>query len=91
MLRAINGPDFQRVKPKFREQVFGMIKHDEGAPSIHDQLAELEKGYDEYFSPVQQEAEQKMQFGASTQGSMPKGDVGASKAFVDAWGYNKKE
>lgn len=64
MLRAINGPDFQRVKPKFREQVFGMIKHDEGAPSIHDQLAELEKGYDEYFSPVQQEAEQRMQFGA---------------------------
>lgn len=64
MLRTINGDDFQRVKPKFREQVFGMLKRDDGAASITDQLVELEKGFEEYFIPLQHEAEQKMQFGA---------------------------
>ena len=91
MLRTINGDDFQRVKPKFREQVFGMLKRDESAAPIPEQLSALEKSYDEYFVPAQQNNAPAMQFGAPTQGSMPKGEVGAAKAFVDAWGYTKKE
>lgn len=94
MLRAIGGDDFQTVKPKFREQVYGMLKRDEGAPGISEQLAEIKKGFDEYFVPAPAEPAQKMQFGAPTQGSMPKGTEGATEAFVKAWGYGattKKE
>ena len=94
MLRAIGGDDFQTVKPKFREQVYGMLKRDEGAPDIPEQLAEIKKGFDEYFVPAPAEPAQKMQFGAPTQGSMPKGTEGATEAFVKAWGYGattKKE
>ena len=45
MLRAIGGDDFQTVKPKFREQVYGMLKREDGAPGIPEQLAEIKKGF----------------------------------------------
>lgn len=53
MLRAINGEDFQSVKPKFREQVFGMIDRSEKAPAIADQLTGIREKYDEYFVPAE--------------------------------------
>lgn len=91
MLRTINGDDFQRVKPKFREQVFGMLKRDESAAPIPEQLSALEKSYDEYFVQAQQNNAPAMQFGAPTQGSMPSGKSGDVAAFRSAWGYSKKE
>lgn len=53
MLRAINGEDFQSVKPKFREQVFGMLDRGEKAPAIADQLTGIREKYDEYFLPAE--------------------------------------
>ena len=49
MLRAIGGDDFQTVKPKFRETVFGMLDRGEKAASIADQLTGIKEKYEEYF------------------------------------------
>ena len=51
MLRAIGGEDFAQVKPKFRETVFGMLDRGEKAQAVADQLAEIRKGFEEYFTP----------------------------------------
>lgn len=51
MLRAIGGEDFQSVKPKFRETVFGMLDRGEKAAAIADQLSGIKEKYDEYFIP----------------------------------------
>ena len=51
MLRAIGGDDFQRVKPKFREQVYGMLETGENAGGIADQLTGIREKYEEYFLP----------------------------------------
>lgn len=51
MLRAIGGEDFQSVKPKFRETVFGMLDRGEKAATIADQLSGIKEKYDEYFIP----------------------------------------
>lgn len=53
MLRAIGGEDFQSVKPKFREQVFGMIDRGEKAPAIADQLNGLREKWEEMFVPAE--------------------------------------
>lgn len=85
MLRAIGGDEFQRVKPKFREQVFGMLDRGEKAKPVADQLAGIAERYEEYFTP--KPAEPKPTFGAPTQGSMPTGDEGAGAVFRKAWGF----
>lgn len=51
MLRAIGGDDFSTVKPKFREQVFGMLDRGEKAPSVPDQIKEIREKWEEYFLP----------------------------------------
>ena len=51
MLRAIGGDDFSRVKPKFRETVFGMLDRGDKAPAITDQLTGIREKYEEYFIP----------------------------------------
>ena len=38
MLRTINGDDFAGVKPKFREQVYGMMDHGPEAKPAAEQL-----------------------------------------------------
>ena len=53
MLRAIGGEDFQSVKPKFRETVFGMLDRSEKAPAVSDQLTGIREKYDEYFIPAE--------------------------------------
>jgi hypothetical protein len=57
MLRAIGGDDFAQVKPKFREQVFGMLDRGEKAKPIAEQLTGIQEKYEEYFT-VKQEPEQ---------------------------------
>ena len=49
MLRAIGGEEFQSVKPKFRETVFGMLDMGEKAASVADQLSGIKEKYEEYF------------------------------------------
>ena len=83
MQTARTSEDFAEVKPKFFETVYGMIDRKDGAKPVKDQLAEIRKGYDEYFSTPQA----KPTFGAPTEGSMPKGEEGAVSAFKKAWGF----
>jgi len=90
MLRAIGGDDFAQVKPKFREQVFGMLDRGEKAKPISEQLTGIAEKYEEYFTPKQETAP-KPTFGAPTQGSMPKGDEGAEAQFLKAWGLTPKK
>lgn len=88
MLRAIGGDDFQSVKPKFREQVFGMLDRGEEAKPVAEQLTGIREKYDEYFIPVEQPAP-KPQFGSPDKGAMPKGNEGAAEAITKAWGFGK--
>lgn len=90
MLRAIGGEDFAIVKPKFREQVFGMLDRGEKAKPIKDQMAGIREKYEEYFV-AQQEEPKKPQFGAPVEGSMPKGNEGAVTGFTNAWGFVPKK
>ena len=91
MLRAIGGEDFANVKPKFREQVFGMLDRGEKAKPVADQLTGIKEKYEEYFNSVKEEPAPKPQFGAPVEGAMPKGETGAVKGFTDAWGYGPKK
>jgi hypothetical protein len=59
MLRAIGGEDFQTVKPKFRETVFGMLDRGEKAASVAEQLTGIKEKYEEYFMPAQEPQEPK--------------------------------
>lgn len=79
--------DFKGVKPKFFETVYGMIQRGDGAKSVKDQLTEIRGQYEEYFTPEEQPP--KPQFGGPVEGSMPKGDEGATNAFTKAWGFKK--
>ena len=54
MLRAIGGEDFTKVKPKFRETVFGMLDRGEKAQAIPDQLNGIREKFEEYFIPDEQ-------------------------------------
>ena len=54
MLRAIGGEDFAKVKPKFRETVFGMLERGENAAAVADQLTGIREKYEEYFLPEQE-------------------------------------
>ena len=51
MLRAIGGDDFSKVKPKFRETVFGMLDRGEKAAAVADQLTGIKEKFEEYFIP----------------------------------------
>ena len=51
MLRAIGSDDFASVKPKFREQVYGMIDRGEGAKPIAEQLTAIKEKFEEYYLP----------------------------------------
>ena len=53
MLRAVSGDEFAQVKPKFREQVFGMLDRGEKAAAVADQLKSIREKYEEYFTPEQ--------------------------------------
>ena len=90
MLRAIGGEDFASVKPKFREQVFGMLDRGEKAKPINEQLTGIQEKYEEFFT-VKQEPTPKPTFGAPTAGSMPTGDEGATAQFLKAWGLSPKK
>lgn len=85
MQGARNSDDFKGVKGKFFETVYGMIDRKDGAKPVKEQLAEIQKNYEEYFTPTAEPP--KPTFGAPVQGSMPKGDEGAAAQFAKAWGF----
>lgn len=93
MLRAIGGEDFASVKPKFREQVFGMIDRGEKAKPIAEQLGGIKEKFEEYFTPEQQ-AQQQPEAKNTPQYSQQPGHAGTNptseedklyKQLSDAW------
>ena len=86
MQTARGSKEYEGVKPKFFETVYGMVERGDGAKSVEEQLKGIREQYEEYFEQAQQQ-QPKPTFGAPTEGSMPKGETGAVKGFTDAWGY----
>lgn len=89
MQAARASEDYKGVKGKFFETVYGMVDRKDGAKPVAEQLADIRKGYEEYFEP--EKSQQKPTFGAPVEGSMPKGDQGAVSAFSQAWGFGPKK
>lgn len=89
MLRTINGDDFAGVKPKFREQVYGMMDHGPEAKPAAEQLPGIREQFEEYFIP-QEQPTPKPQFGSPDKGAMPKGNDSAVDALTKAWGFSSK-
>lgn len=93
MQTARGSKEYEGVKPKFFETVYGMVERGDGAKPIEEQLNGIRERYEEYFTPAQQQQQApapKPTFGAPTEGSMPKGDKGAVQGFTDAWGFAPK-
>ena len=90
MQQARGSKEYEGVKPKFFETVYGMVDRGDGAKSVEEQLKGIRENYEEYFTPAQQQ-KQSPTFGAPTEGSMPKGDTGAVKGFTDAWGFGPRK
>lgn len=86
---ARNSEEFKEVKSKFFDRVYDLIDRADGAKPVTEQLADLRKNYEEYFTAA--EPTPKPQFGAPTKGEMPKGDEGAVAAFSNAWGFVPKK
>ena len=89
MQTARGSKEYEGVKPKFFETVYGMVERGDGAKSVEEQLKGIREQYEEYFT--QAEPAKKPQFGAPVEGSMPKGETGAVKGFTDAWGFGPKK
>jgi hypothetical protein len=88
---ARTSAEFADVKPKFFDRVYDLIDRADGAKPVSEQLAELKKEYEEYFTVQQPPAQNLPQFGAKPEGSMPKGEEGATAAFINAWKFNPKK
>ena len=91
MLRAIGGDDFASVKPKFREQVYGLLDRGEKAKPISEQLTGIQEKYEEYFNAKTESQQKQPTFGAPLQGAMPKGDESAATKFSNVWGFGPKK
>ena len=90
MQTARSSEAFKGVKGKFFETVYGMVDRGDGAKPVEEQLKGIREQYEEYFEQAQQQ-NQKPNFGAPVEGSMPKGETGAVKGFADAWGFVPKK
>lgn len=90
MQEARGSKDYEGVKPKFFETVYGMVDRGDGAEPVEKQLAGIREKYEEYFTQAQQQTRPPV-FGAPVEGSMPKGDKGAVDAFTAAWGFGPKK
>ena len=86
---ARTSAEYAEVKPKFFDRVYDLIDRADGAKPVTEQLADLKKEYEEYFTQAADPAP-KPQFGAKPEGTMPKGESGAIAEFKNAWGFNPK-
>lgn len=85
---ARTSAEYADVKPKFFDRVYDLIDRADGAKPVTEQLADLRKDYEEYFTvKTADPAPFKPQFGAKPEGGMPKGEEGAVAAFKNAWGF----
>ena len=91
MQTARSSKEFESVKPKFFETVYGLVDRNDGAKSVEEQLKGIRDSYEEYFVPMPTQPAPKPTFGAPTEGSMPKGETGAVKGFTDVWGFGSKK
>lgn len=94
MQAARGSKEYEGVKPKFFETVYGMIDRKDGAKPIADQMTAIRGEFEEYFTPQQQGGQggtPKPNFGAPVEGGMPTGETGAVKAFSDAWGFGLRK
>ena len=89
MQQARGSKEYEGVKSKFFETVYGMVDRGDGAKPVEEQLKGIRENYEEYFSPAQQQS--KPTFGAPVEGGMPKGETGAVKEFTDAWGFGPRK
>ena len=90
MQTARGSKEYEGVKPKFFETVYGMVDRGDGAKPVEEQLKGIRESYEEYFTEPRQQ-NPKPTFGAPVEGSMPKGEHGAVKGFSDAWGFVPKK
>ena len=90
MQTARGSKEYEGVKPKFFETVYGMVNRGDGAKPVEEQLKGIRENYEEYFTEARQQSN-KPTFGAPIEGSMPKGETGAVKGFADAWGFVPKK
>ena len=90
MQSARGSKEYEGVKPKFFETVYGMVDRGDGAKPVEEQLKGIRESYEEYFAPAQQPPN-KPTFGAPMEGGMPKGEQGATAAFSSAWGFVPKK
>jgi hypothetical protein len=89
---ARTSAEYAEVKPKFFDRVYDLIDRADGAKPVNEQLAELKKEYEEYFtSSAATPPAPKPQFGAKPEGSIPTGSEGAVAAFENAWGFTPKK
>jgi hypothetical protein len=90
---ARTSAEYADVKPKFFDRVYDLIDRADGAKPVTEQLADLRKDYEEYFTTkaAADPEPNKPQFGSKPEGSMPKGETGAVAAFSNAWGFNPKK
>ena len=51
MQAARSSREYEGVKPKFFETVYGMVARGDGAKPVEEQLAEIRERYEEYFVP----------------------------------------
>lgn len=88
---ARSSADYATVKPKFFDTVYDRIDRADGAKPISEQLAEIKKNFEEYFNPDTPEQPKPAvpQFGAKSEGAMPKGE--GEGTFAKYWGYKRKE
>lgn len=90
--RAMQGArmseDFRDVKPKFFETVYGMVDRGDGAKPVREQLEEIRQRYEEYFARPEA-AGRAPTFGASVEGGMPRGELGAAAEFSRTWGFGR--
>ena len=87
---ARTSAEYAEVKPKFFDRVYDLIDRADGAKPVTEQLADLKKEYEEYFTTQAADPAPKPQFGAKPEGTMPKGESGAIAEFKNAWGFNPK-
>ena len=52
MQQARGSKEYEGVKPKFFETVYGMIDRGDGAKPVDEQLKGIRESYEEYFSPA---------------------------------------
>ena len=88
-LEAFQTDDFSVVKSPYKDIVWDKLDHAEKHEAYGDQLKKLQESMPDLFNVQSEEPKKTMQFGASTQGTMPSGKE--TPSFSDTWGFIPKK